>query len=62
MLRSRLVTAQQEKQDSQMSEHRKELVGRGMRAEKVRTYNYPQNRITDHQVELTLNKLDIVMT
>lgn len=62
MLRSRLVTAQQEKHDSQMSEHRKELVGRGMRAEKVRTYNYPQNRITDHQVELTLNKLDIVMT
>lgn len=62
MLRSRLLTAQQEKQDSEMSEHRKELVGRGMRAEKVRTYNYPQNRITDHQVGLTLKKLDVVMT
>lgn len=62
MLRSRLLTAQQEKQDTEMSEHRKELVGRGMRAEKVRTYNYPQNRITDHQVSLTLKKLDVVMT
>ena len=62
MLRSRLLTAQQEKSDSEMSEHRKELVGRGMRAEKVRTYNYPQNRITDHQVGLTLKKLDVVMT
>ena len=62
MLSSRLLTAHQEKQDSEMSEHRKELVGWGMRAEKVRTYNYPQNRVTDHQVELTLKKLDIIMT
>lgn len=62
MLRSRLLTAQQEKQETEMSEHRKELVGRGMRAEKVRTYNYPQNRVTDHQVNVTLKKLDVVMT
>ena len=62
MLRSKLLTAQQEKQETEMSEHRKELVGRGMRAEKVRTYNYPQNRVTDHQVNLTLKKLDVVMT
>lgn len=62
MLRSRLITAQQEKHDSEMSEQRKELVGRGMRAEKVRTYNYPQNRVTDHQVNLTLKKLDVVVT
>lgn len=62
MLRSRLITAQQEKHDTEMSEQRKELVGRGMRAEKVRTYNYPQNRITDHQAGLTLKKLDVVMT
>jgi peptide chain release factor 1 len=61
MLRSRLLTAQQEKQESEMSEHRKELVGRGMRAEKVRTYNYPQNRVTDHQVSLTLKKLDVIV-
>lgn len=62
MLRARLLTAQQEKQEAQLSEHRKELIGRGMRAEKVRTYNYPQNRITDHQIELTLKKLDFMMT
>ena len=62
MLRSRIITARQEKHDSQISEQRKELIGRGMRAEKVRTYNYPQNRITDHQVNITLKKLDIVMT
>ncbi|MFT6765160.1 MAG: peptide chain release factor 1 [Alteromonas naphthalenivorans] len=62
MLRSRLVTAHQEKKDSEMSEQRRELVGTGMRAEKVRTYNYPQNRITDHQVGLTLKKLDVIMT
>lgn len=62
VLRSRIITAQQEKQEAELSEHRKELIGRGMRAEKVRTYNYPQNRITDHQVEVTLKKLDIVMT
>lgn len=62
MLQVRILTAQQEKQQAQMSEARKEMVGRGMRAEKVRTYNYPQNRITDHQVELTLKKLDMIMT
>lgn len=62
MLQSRLLSAQQEKQESEMSQKRKELVGTGVRAEKVRTYNYPQNRISDHQVDLTLKKLDIVMT
>jgi len=62
MLQVRILTAQKEKQHSEMSEARKEMVGRGMRAEKVRTYNYPQNRITDHQVNLTLKKLDVIMT
>ena len=61
MLQSRLYAAQQEKHDAQLSKERKEMVGTGMRAEKVRTYNYPQNRITDHQVNLTLKKLDVVM-
>jgi len=61
ILQARILTAHQEKQHAEMSEARKELVGRGMRAEKVRTYNYPQNRITDHQVELTLKKLDVIM-
>lgn len=61
MLQSRLLVAQQEKQEAEMSQTRKEQVGTGMRSEKVRTYNYPQNRITDHQVNLTLKKLDMVM-
>lgn len=61
MLQARILTAQQEKQQAEMSEARKELIGRGMRAEKVRTYNYPQNRITDHQINLTLKKLDVIM-
>jgi peptide chain release factor 1 len=62
LLQSRILAAQVEKQQSEISQQRKELVGSGMRAEKVRTYNYPQNRVTDHQVEMTLNKLDIIMT
>lgn len=61
LLQSRILAAQIERQHEQMSKQRKELVGSGMRAEKVRTYNYPQNRVTDHQVNITLNKLDIVM-
>ena len=61
ILKSRLAMAAREKQESEMQQKRKEQVGRGMRAEKVRTYNFPQNRITDHQVELTLTKLDFVM-
>lgn len=61
LLQSRILAAQVEKQQEEMSKQRKQLVGTGMRAEKVRTYNYPQNRVTDHQVEVTLKKLDRVM-
>jgi peptide chain release factor 1 len=61
MLKSRLLTAQQEKQAAELCEKRRELVGTGSRSEKVRTYNFPQNRVTDHQVDLTLKKLDMVM-
>lgn len=62
MLQSRVLAAQVEKQHEEMSKIRKDQVGTGMRAEKVRTYNFPQNRITDHQVDLTLKNLDVVMT
>lgn len=62
LLQSRLWAFQLEKQHQEMSKARKEQVGTGMRSEKVRTYNYPQNRVTDHQVELTLNKLDRIVT
>ncbi len=61
ILQSRLLAAQKEKQEAQLSQMRKEMVGTGERAEKVRTYNFPQNRVTDHQVNLTLKKLDMVM-
>lgn len=61
VLQARLVAAQKEKQEAEQSLKRKEMIGAGMRSEKVRTYNYPQNRITDHQVEVTLKKLDMVM-
>ncbi len=61
ILKSRILMAQQEAQVAKETKLRKEMVGTGMRAEKVRTYNYPQNRISDHQVNLTLKKLDMVM-
>lgn len=61
VLQARLSTFQKEKSESEQSQMRREMVGTGERAEKVRTYNYPQNRVTDHQVQVTLNKLDMVM-
>ena len=62
ILQSRLLTAQKEKHEAELSVQRKGLIGKGMRSEKARTYNYPQNRITDHQADLTLKKLDVIMT
>jgi peptide chain release factor 1 len=61
VLQSRLLAAQMTQQNQEMSEKRREQVGTGERAEKVRTYNFPQNRITDHQVDLTLKNLDVVI-
>lgn len=61
LLQSRLLAAQMEKTEAEMRKQRKEQVGTGERAEKVRTYNFPQNRVTDHQVDVTLKKLDMVM-
>ena len=61
MLQARLYAAHKEKQDAQMAAQRKEQVGSAQRSEKVRTYNYPQTRVTDHQVNVTLSKLDRVM-
>ncbi len=61
ILKSRLLLAQREKCNQERSQQRREQVGTGQRAEKVRTYNYPQNRVTDHQVDVTLKNLDKVM-
>lgn len=61
MLQSRLLVAEKERQAAEIGKQRKEMVGRGMRAEKARTYNFPQNRVTDHNADITLKKLDYVM-
>lgn len=60
-LKSRILQAEQEKNEKEQTEKRKKQIGSGDRSEKVRTYNYPQNRVTDHRVGLTLKKLDIIM-
>lgn len=61
ILQSRILAAKLEQQAAQMSKQRKELVGTGNRAEKVRTYNFPQNRVTDHNADITLKSLDFFM-
>ena len=61
VLRSKLYELQMEKQESEIAEKRKSQVGTGDRSERIRTYNYPQNRVTDHRIELTLYKLDDIL-
>ncbi|WP_462218145.1 peptide chain release factor 1 [Mycoplasmoides genitalium] len=61
MLRAKLWENAQNKQLSTQADLRKSQVGSGERAEKIRTYNYPQNRITDHRIKLTINKLNTVI-
>lgn len=61
MLRARVYEAELEKQQKEASSMRKTAVGTGDRSEKIRTYNYSQNRVTDHRINLTLQKLDQIM-
>jgi len=61
MLSSRLLAAEKEKQQSEQAANRKLQVGSGDRSERIRTYNYPQGRVTDHRINLTLYKLEEVM-
>jgi peptide chain release factor 1 len=60
-LRARLYTLEQEKQDAEQSALRKAQVGSGDRAEKIRTYNWPQDRITDHRINLTIHGIPRVI-
>jgi len=60
-LASRLQNAETERQQKSMAETRKSLVGSGDRSERIRTYNFPQGRVTDHRINLTLYKLDDVI-
>lgn len=61
VLRSRLLAQKIEAHEAEMSKERKSQVGSGDRSEKIRTYNYPQSRVTDHRIGLTLHKLDHIM-
>lgn len=61
LLRSRLYEAELEKQENAVTAQRRSQVGSGMRNERVRTYNFPQGRLTDHRIGLTLYRLDAVM-
>ena len=61
ILRSRLFERQQEKLHRERSDMRKSLIGTGDRNARIRTYNFPQNRCSDHRIEFTAYKLDAIM-
>ena len=61
VLRSRLYEMELEKQHDEEAQLRKSQVGTGDRSEKIRTYNFPQGRVTDHRIKLTLHKIDSIM-
>ncbi|MDD5543065.1 MAG: peptide chain release factor 1 [Acidobacteriia bacterium] len=61
VLRSRLFEMEQAKQQQEIAQARRSQVGSGDRSEKIRTYNYPQNRLTDHRIGLTLHQLDSIL-
>jgi peptide chain release factor 1 len=61
ILRARLLQTAQDEHDKAISDERRGMVGTGDRSEKIRTYNYPQNRVTDHRIGLTLHRLDAIV-
>ena len=61
MIRTRVLDAIIQKQESERHKERQSKIGSGDRSEKIRTYNYPQNRVTDHRIGLTIQSLDRVM-
>lgn len=62
VLKARLYEMELQKQHDEQAENRKSQVGTGDRAEKIRTYNFPQGRVTDHRIKLTLHKLDAILS
>jgi peptide chain release factor 1 len=61
VLRARLYELERERQRSERSETRRSQIGSGDRAEKIRTYNFPENRLTDHRIKLTAHQLDRIL-
>ena len=61
VLKARLFEAEEARKAKERSDARKSQVGSGDRSERIRTYNFPQNRLTDHRINLTLYKLDNIM-
>lgn len=61
VLKSRLLEAKRQEQDAAVAQERRSQVGTGDRSERIRTYNYPQGRLTDHRIGLTLYKLDDIL-
>ena len=61
ILRAKLLEAEIARQQQAIAAQRKQQVGTGERSEKIRTYNYPQNRVTDHRIGLSLHHLDTVL-
>ena len=61
VLRARLYELEREKQRAELDASRRSQIGTGERAEKIRTYNFAENRVTDHRIKLTLHRLDQVL-
>jgi peptide chain release factor 1 len=61
VLRARLHELERSRQQAELSEQRRAQIGSGERSEKIRTYNYPENRVTDHRIKLTVHRLDSVL-
>jgi peptide chain release factor 1 len=61
VLRARLYEAERDKQQAELSAQRRSQIGGGERAEKIRTYNFPENRLTDHRIKLTVHRLDQIL-
>jgi peptide chain release factor 1 len=61
VLRSKLLDLQRSEQETEIAERRRSMVGKGDRSERIRTYNFPQNRVTDHRIGVTLHKLSEIL-
>jgi peptide chain release factor 1 len=61
VLRARLYELERERRQAELSAQRNSQIGSGERAEKIRTYNFPENRLTDHRIKLTVHQLDRIL-